>query len=408
MLVRRLFPLLVLAPLAVGCSDDESETKPEPTDELLAPPPEGQGVQFKMTTSIAAGSEVEHCQFVRAPAEGLNVNRDEIKFTQGSHHVLLYLTPYTDIPVANEQGTPVDTTKVFDCSEGVIFDWKVSNLIAGSQNATGESVVNFPSDVAMKVPPNAVLLMNVHYVNAQPEAIEPEVRINVYSIPDEQVKTEGGILFWFNPLIRVDPMGTGLAKMSCPVPHDITLGNAQSHMHRRGVDYEAVRIAPDSSRELIYENTAWEGVPVKEWEPGYTVAGGSRIEYFCGYQNTEARTVYQGPKSSDEMCMFISSYWPAKPEVSNCAVDPNDVQNTQNLNADWVGQGTANCTETLVCIQQIEGEGFFGFLHGLTDCVLASRPESSEVVSDGVRCLMTKADPMTECQAEIEACLNEP
>lgn len=405
MLLRRFFPILILAPLAAACSDDESEPEPE---ELLAPPPEGQGVQFKMVTSIPAGTEVEHCQFVRAPAEGLNVNRDEIKFTTGSHHVLLYLTPYTDIPVATEDGRAVDTSKVFDCSEGVIFDWQVSNLIAGSQNATGESIVNFPSDVAMKVPPNAVLLMNVHYVNAQPEAIEPEVRINVHSIPDEQVKIQGGMLFWFNPLIRVDPMGSGLAKMSCPLPHDVTLGNAQSHMHRRGVDYEAVRIAPDGAREVIYESTAWEGVPVKEWEPGLSVAAGSRIEYFCGYQNPEARTVYQGPKSSDEMCMFISSYWPAKNEVSNCAVDPNDVQNTQNLNADWIGQGTQTCTQTLVCIQGIEGEGFYGFLHGLTDCVLASRPESSEVVSDGVRCLMTKADPMTECAAEIDACLNEP
>jgi hypothetical protein len=402
----RLLPLLMVVPLAAACSDDETEAPPP--DDLLEPPAEGQGVQFKMVTSIPAGSEVEHCQFVRAPAEGLNVNRDEIKFTTGSHHVLLYLTPYTEIPTANEQGEPIDTTKVFDCSDGVIFNWKVSNLIAGSQNATGESIVDFPSDVAMRVPPNAVLLMNVHYVNAQPEVIEPDVRINVHTIPDAQVKQEGGMLFWFNPLIRVDPMGTGLAKMSCPLPEDVTLGNAQSHMHRRGVDYEAVHIKPDATREVIYENTAWEGVPVKEWEPGLPIAGGSRIEYFCAYQNPEARTVYQGPKSSDEMCMFISSYWPAKAEVSNCASDPADVQETQNMNAVWTGQGTETCAQTLVCLQQIEGEGFYDFIHGLTDCVLASRPESSEVVSAGVRCILTKDDPQNDCQAEIQACLNEP
>ncbi len=403
----RVLPVALLALLAAACGDD-GESSPTP-DELLPPPPDGQGVQYKMVTSIPAGTEVEHCQFVRAPATGLNVNRDEIKFTTGSHHVLLYLTPYTDIPTANEQGVPVDTTQVFDCSDGVIFDWQVSNLIAGSQNATGESIVDFPSDVAMKVPPNAVLLMNVHYVNAQPEPIEPEVRINVHTIPDSEVREEGGMLFWFNPLIRVDPMGTGLAKMSCPLPHDVTLGNAQSHMHRRGVDYAAVRVAPDGARETIYENTAWEGVPVKAFEPGLAVAAGSRIEYFCGYQNPEARTVYQGPKSSDEMCMFIASYWPARPEVSNCAVDANDVQRTQNLNADWVGNGTDTCVQVLGCMQQIEqGGGFFDFLHGLTDCVLASRPESSEVVSDGVRCILTKDDPQTECATEIAACLNEP
>jgi hypothetical protein len=404
MLPCRVLAILVILPLFAACSDDETEPKPEP-EELLAPPPEGQGVQFKMTTTIPAGTEVEHCQFVRAPADGLNVNRDEIKFTAGSHHVLLYLTSYTDVPTTSEDGT--DISGVFDCSDGV-FEWNVRNLIAGSQNATGGSIVSFPSDVAMKVPPNAVLLMNVHYVNPQLEPIEPEVRINVHTIPDEQVKVEGGILFFFNPLIRVDAMGTGLAKMSCPLPHDITLGNAQSHMHRRGVDYEAVHVAPDGSRQLIYENTAWEGVPVKEWDPALPIPGGSRIEYFCGYQNSESRTVYQGPKSSDEMCMFISSYWPAKPEVSNCATDPDNIEDTQNLNANWVGQGTATCAETLVCIQQIDPKGEDDFLHGLTDCVLASRPESSEVVSNGVRCLLTTDDPGNECAPEIDACVNEP
>ncbi len=403
--------VLVFAALSISaCGEDETESAPIPEPEKgpLAPPEPGKGVQYQLVTSIPAGTEVEHCQFFRAPPEGLNVNRDEIQFSTGSHHVLLYSTPYTDVPLVDEQGAPVDTSGPFDCSNGVTFNWKVSNLIAGSQNATGESIVSFPSDVALRVPPNAVLLMNVHYVNAQQEVLQPDVRINVHTIPDADVRAEGGVLFWYNPLIRVDSMGGGVAQMSCPLPHDITIGNAQSHMHRRGVDYAAVRVAPDGTRETIYQNTAWEGVPVKVWEEGLSVSAGSRIEYHCRYQNPEARTVYQGPRSTDEMCMFISSYWPATPQVSNCALDPDDVQNTQNLNANWVGQGTAACPATLGCIAGIQSSGFFEFLADLTDCVLASRPESSVLVSDGVRCLMTSSDPQTECETEIDACLNEP
>jgi hypothetical protein len=400
--------LIAAAFMTAACSEG-SPTNPDPEAPLLEPPPEGQGVQFSMVTEIPAGTEAEHCQFFRAPPEGMNVNRDEVKFTSGSHHVLLYVTPYTDLPTEDEAGNPIDASKPFDCSNGVTFNFRVTNLVAGSQNATGESIVDFPEDVAMKVPGNAVLILNVHYVNTSPEPLKPEVAVNVWTVPDAQVKHEGGLLFWYNPFIRVDPNGEGLSKMSCPLPNDITIRNAQSHMHRRGVDYAAVMIAPDASRETIYESTRWEGVDVKRWEEGLSVSAGSRIEYHCGYKNPESRTVYQGPKSSDEMCMFIASYWPAAPEISNCAVDPDDINNTQNMNADWVGNGAATCGQTLTCVQGIEASpgDFFGFIRGLTDCVLESRAESSEVVSDGIRCLLTREDPLTECQAEIQACLNE-
>jgi hypothetical protein len=258
------------------------------------------------------------------------------------------------------------------------------------------------------MPGNAVLLLNAHYVNANAAPVEPDVRINVWTIPDEAVQAEGGILFWYNPFIRVEPMGTGLAEMSCPIPHDITISNTQSHMHRRGVGYAASIIDDAGSpAEVIYENTAWEGVPVKRFEGGLHVPAGKRIEYFCAYENPETRTVWQGPRSSDEMCMYIASYWPARPEVSNCAADPNDVQRTQNLNARWTGQGTATCAQSLVCVQQIEATDFDGFIQGLTSCVLGARPESSEAVSAGVRCLLTKANPEADCQPEIQACLNE-
>ena len=405
--MKRSLVLFAAAALTTACSGAETPD-PTPGDELLAPPPAGQGVQYKMTTKIPAGSEAEHCQFFRAPAEGMFVNRDEIKFTSGSHHVLLYVTPYTDLPTEDENGNPVDPSKTFDCSNGVTFNWKVTNLVAGSQNATGESVVDFPENVAMKVPGNAVMILNVHYVNTQTKELEPEVAVNVWTIPESQVEHEGGLLFWYNPFIRVDPNASSVAKMSCPLPRDVTIRNAQSHMHRRGVDYEAVMVKPDATRESIYQNKLWEGVPVKRWEDGLSVGKDTRIEYYCGYQNPNANAVYQGPRSSDEMCMFIASYWPASPDVSNCALDANDILNTQNMNADWVGAGTKTCGETLQCVQGIEFDGdFYAFIRGLTDCVIASRPESSEAVSDGIRCLLTKPNPITDCQAEIQACLNE-
>ncbi len=390
---------------AAACGEESSPV--DPTPPLLEPPAEGKGIQVSMVTTVEAGTEVEHCQFVRAPAEGINVNRDEVKYSGGSHHVLLYNTEYTEIPTVDEQGDAVDTSGVFDCSDGVNFRWRLTSLLAGSQNADGDSSISFPDNVAIKVKPNAILLMNAHYINASGEPVQPEAAINLHSIPDEQVEHEGGLLFWYNPFIKVAAKGDGLAQMTCPLPSDITLENAQSHMHKRGMGYEASLIAPDGTREKLYENSTWEAVPVERWEGGFPVKAGSQIEFKCDYQNTEDRTIWQGPRTSDEMCMFIGSYWPAQDHINLCSSDPENALETQSMAAQWEGFGEATCGDTLGCLQKIEQDASFDeFLQGATDCIFASAPEEGPYVSAGISCLLTHADPINECSAELQACLN--
>lgn len=392
--------------LSLGACDDETTSPTDEKEPLLEPPAEGAGIQVGMVTTLEPGTEVEHCRFVRAPAEGLNINRDEVKYSGGSHHVLLYMTQYEDIPTVDLQGDEVDTSGVFDCSEGVNFRWAIKSILAGSQNATGESVVKFPEDVAIRVPPNAVMLLNAHYINASQDVVEPEVAVNLHTIPDEAVKHEGGMLFWYNPFIKVDAKGTGLATMSCPLPEDIHLENGQSHMHKRGVNYAATLISPEGDREVIYENTAWEGVPVATWDDK-VIEKGSRIEFFCEYQNSEDRTIWQGPKTTDEMCMWIGSYWPASDQVSLCSSNAEDAVNGQSMAAEWVGQGEGTCGEALGCLQAIDQESTFDeFIQSLTECINATSESESPYVSRGVTCLLTHDDPVNDCMAEIQECLN--
>ena len=102
-----------------------------------------------MLTRVEAGAEVEHCQFFQVPPGGMNVTRSEARFTAGSHHVLMYLTPYTSIPTKNDRGEAVDTTKVFDCTSGAFDGWSITTMVGGSQNGDGDSPVEFPPGVAM-------------------------------------------------------------------------------------------------------------------------------------------------------------------------------------------------------------------------------------------------------------------
>ncbi len=369
----------------VACGTDEP-------DDLLAPPPTGQGVQFRMQTTIAAGVEGEWCQFMTGPAAEMWLERDEVRFTEGSHHVLLYETGYAQIPTTKLDGTPIDTSGVFDCSDGATNGWNITKLLGGSQNATGDSLLAFPDGVAMRVAPGAVLLMNAHYLNATDGDLEPIAAINLWTRPAAEVTTEGDLLFLYNPFIKVPASGTGRARWRCPVHQDITIANVQSHMHRRGVGYSAAV----TGAAAFYENDRWEGVPVKRFEGGMTVSAGSTLDYACDYENREARDVYQGPRTTDEMCMLIGSYYPADPRTSNCTDEHG------GLGGEWVGNGTATCAATFACLQTaFESDDM---IRAGSDCIDAASPTVAAESSAVLRCFANSEDPGTECAALVATC----
>jgi hypothetical protein len=395
---RSLLALLAAVPLAVGaCGGGGGNSDGKMQDTGLQPPPAGQGVQYRITTDLGPGVEGEWCRFVQAPADGMYVNRDEVRFGPGSHHFLLYETAYQTVPTAKEDGTAVDTSSVFDCSDGATNGWKVTKLIGGSQNGQGDSMLAFPAGVAMKVEPGVVLLMNAHYVNATTKPLTPEVRINLWTVPAAQVSTQGDMLFLYNPFIKVAANGVGRARWRCPVYGDITVANVQSHMHRRGVGYAAsiVGEAP------FYTNDKWESVPVERFDAqgGLKIKAGSRLDYYCDYSNAEARDIFQGPRTTDEMCMLIGSYYPADPRTSNC-LDDSGMQTA----GEWVGNGSATCAATASCIQSALGGGGADAFKALTGCVVDADPAVAPEASALLRCIFGAKDPLTECAPQLGAC----
>ena len=361
---------LIACLVMAACTDDASPSK---------------ALELKMEATIPATSEVEYCKFVEIPDTW--VTRDHVEFTAGSHHVLVFMTPYTSIPTTKNDGTPIDTSGVFDCSDGVMNGWSVSKLIGGSQNRDGDAILRFPAGVGLHV--GGIALVNVHYVNPSDAPLTAEVRITFDTLPADEITQEGDILFLYNPLISVPPNAAARAHWRCPVHQDITISNIQSHMHSRGIGYEA-RV---DDNPAFYTNTQWEHVPVVPLE-NLVVEAGSKLDYYCDYRNTEARHVYQGPRSTDEMCMLIGSYYPADPRTSNCL----DETGTR-LAGEWVGQGTATCQQTMGCLQAAGGR-----LDATTDCVMASKPEVSAELSAALRCFMTASNPFAECAAQIQAC----
>lgn len=406
-LLMLMFGALSLA----GCSTEAPNPDPAPVDpkdpppaDLLEPPAAGTGVQFKMVSSIEPGHEIERCQLVVAPPGGLAIHKDEVRFSPGSHHVLLYKTPYAAIPTENRRGVAMDGTQVHDCADGAADEWKVEAILAGSQSSGKDTIVGeLPEGVAIKIEAGAVLLMNTHYLNASAETVTADARINLYTIPEDQVKTEAGVLFYYNPFIRVPANGEAEARMRCPVGKDISLVRVQSHMHRRGVGFSAdLTDDKGASIQQIYSNERWEQVPAKNFEPLLQIKAGQALDYRCSYKNTEARDVIQGNRTKDEMCVLMGPYFPRDAALESCRTSDSVPAGT------WIGSGSATCAETLACAASDSDDPdntFFG-------CIVNSCAGAATEVSDVLRCQMSRgrgmckaacSDMSMDCGACIQA-----
>ncbi|WP_437895531.1 hypothetical protein [Sorangium sp. So ce124] len=393
-----------------GCSS--SSPTPQPSeDEILAPPAEGTGVQYRMVSTLQPAQEIERCQLFVAPAEGLNVNREVVRFSGGSHHVLLYTTPYTSIPTETRRGVALDATQVHDCNDGPQADWEVNGVVAGSQSPDGNSFLgDLPEGVALKVPPGTVLLMNTHYLNSSSNPIETDARINLYTIADDEVEVEAGMLFHYNPFISVPAHGSSTARMRCVTENDISVVRIQSHMHRRGVGYVANKVALDGTMTELYAHDRWEGVPSKEFSPFLEVKAGESLDYHCDFNNVEDRNIAQGLTTRDEMCMLIGPYFPRSPAYENCRTE-------EGLEAaTWFGDGQTTCAQAFECLGSAQDDA------AAYGCVVNSCESVGPQLSAALACQMTGGNGAcieacdgqdaeacntcigTACGAEMEAC----
>lgn len=357
---------------ASGCASpddsDEPEMMPTPKPAVspatdgcdaidLAPPKTGEGTQVSIDLPLAAGEERQVCKLVLLDRK-VNLNWSEGAYTKGSHHGLTARSMYRDsLPTENIRGETVgDASQVASC-EAIGSDWNVLSVIAGG-HTVGESARawlhakgTLPDDVALKIDAGEVLILNFHMLNLTDHAVHACYKQNLYSIPDAQVKQEAGTMFYYNSFVTVPARQRATATMACPVQQNVTLGDQVSHMHRRGVGYKAMLLDGDplaGGKEIatLYEGTAWEEPLVKIEAPARKLSAGQWIQWSCEYQNTEDRAVAQGQQTTDEMCMFLGTYWPRSDAMDFCmpAGSPNWYSSSRLLS-----QGTMNGGQFLDC-----------------------------------------------------------
>jgi len=380
--------------------------------DLPAPAP-GAGVQYQIALTLAGGQERQVCQMVQLDQD-LDLNWSKGIMTNGSHHALVYGTPYNgSIPATALDGETIDGTQVQTCATPSLL-WHTTAVLAGAQHVTpGPGANNLPQgtlppNVAFKLKAGDFVLLNFHLLNPTNDTLNACYKVNLNGVPDAQVTEEAGTIFWFNDFITVPANGTSTAEMTCPITQNITVPAAVSHAHARLTNYVANLMTGDPTAggtmvQQVYQGTDWDLPPWNTFSTPLSLTKGQWIDYHCDYTNTQDINVAEGQDTTDEMCMFIAPYWPRDPNLDFCI----SANGNANLGGHSYGYGTQTGADFLSCfwttpqptqVQAVTGgPSTSGVRYAFYSCITQTCPKASGPITPYIDCVTTNA---SSCQSQ--------
>lgn len=314
----------------LGVLRDPGETFDPP-----APPPPGEGYQLHLPKfKIEPGTEREVYYTTQIkdengnPVEGdIFINRVEIFYPAGSHHFILYrLTEEGLTNGIQNRGiipgigvNPEDEFRELDSDDPqVLGNFGVDRLFVIATQ-TDETLFQFPEGVGLRLPGDTIYDLNSHYINLLgDETLIGETYINIYTIPEEEVKYEAVEIFVSNRSINVPPGTTRVAKLTWYVEDELERrGHAPetelyvflltSHMHRHG---ELFEIFQKSSGELLHRSIAYDDAPIDLFDPILRLDTDDGLTFQCTHNNYDTNEpLIFGLTSEDEMCIIYGYYY---------------------------------------------------------------------------------------------------
>jgi hypothetical protein len=237
-------------------------------------------------------------------AADLYVTRIESRMRPGSHHLLLYTFDESNTAFPCNTRPAANAVRDIRTPEG---GYNVINMLpmachvffAGAM--TPDFDYSFPPGVALRLPANTSLDLNVHYVNRSPANLPGEAFANLHTADRANVQTVARTLNYANTTIVLPPgVRTTLTK-AFPVSVRTTVLGVTSHMHSLGEKFEIRVRRANGAETSVYTNTDWEHPGFVNFPTPIVLEPGDGLVSVVTWNNTTTRTVRYGLASSDEM-----------------------------------------------------------------------------------------------------------
>ncbi len=299
--------------------DDTTPSFTEPTDfsALESPVKEGKtGFQLKVDRFIVPPN-FEREIFVRRPlnnTEPVYISRIKLKSRSNSHHLVVYdFRSKLILPNMDE----MRDLRNIDNSLNINTVIQMSNHIFLGGGTDPNSDYSFPEGTALKLPANSSVDLNPHYFNKTKDNLYGENYVNLYTIPESQVKNVVNMIDFNNSSFTLPPNQTtvitkdffsfdGFVKGS---GKSVVIVSLTSHTHERGKLFQIKIKGGARDGEVIYEDNDWAHPKVLNYAKPIILKEGEGLTSVVTYVNNTNKPLGFGLTSEDEMDIIFGYYY---------------------------------------------------------------------------------------------------
>jgi hypothetical protein len=252
--------------------------------------------------------EIQDCHVFKLDnADQVEINRLQVKFPEGSHHVHLYRSSE---PVADA---------VYDCFQGI--DWKKWSLLIGAK--TKPMDWQLPEGVTIPLEPNQQILAQVHWLNTTDKPVESKIDLAFHTT--ENSHEHLGVLFGVNQRVDIAPGQRTRVETFCQMPEGAKLHALMGHFHQFGNNYRITERMPDQNtgKELYFAQNE-PAFEFKLYSPAHQVAPGAGFQYGCEFFNWTGNPITWGSDTeTQEHCNMTAYFSPAEAITDLCLLPPS-------------------------------------------------------------------------------------
>ena len=315
---KRSFVLLACSfMLSAACGSEDPGDGIDPNDPF-PPPAQGEGYQIEMSATAPAGTEIYKCVVDRLPNDDwMFVNHVASLQTEGMHHMDVMILGFAGIEL--EPGT-------YECADlyAEYPDLMDGLIIYAAQDA--EQEITMPEGIAANLPPNLLMMHEIHYVNTSDQPVEAFSRINIYDY-DPFLVTD---TIWGNVVRDLDlnipaQASTHQEWTRCVMTDPIDLIFLSSHTHELATSLTVRSFDGNAPGDQIYENRNWESPFLKSFgETAMHIPAGEGFEFTCNFTNPSEDVVTWGLSARDEMCQIAFVFSPGEAKRKCNVVETSD------------------------------------------------------------------------------------
>ena len=280
-----------------------SDTAKQYLEDFRPLPPPASGFQLHIDSfSVAPNFERELFLYRRVGnTQDVYVNRVETRMRLNGHHLLVMT--FRDSTPTHIYPQP-DLVRDIRALNGdmlyqnmLVMGWH--QFFAGANTPYEDK--RLPEGTALKLPANALLDLNTHFINYNARAGAGEAYINLHTVPASQVLHTVRPFYLMHDTFELLPRQRTTVTRTFLFERPTTLIMLTSHNHELGERFE-IRIAGGPRNgERIYTSFDWKHPLILWLQQPITLQAGEGLTSIVTYNNTTDRTIRHGLLSTDEM-----------------------------------------------------------------------------------------------------------